>query len=172
MVIHTYVCVLTDCSKTISTKIQVPPGYEPAFWRENKQQIKSVRIEKQRWYVCKVVHILSDDNQAASNAEVVEEAVRNILHVKPCYRHPLTVCMVISKKQKEANERGCNHCIQICSHAVYLHTVDVQGRNSGMRDERWWFTPDFVFLLVCLPPNDVSSSGAEKSIDGHSKNSV
>ena len=81
MVIHTYVCVLTDCSKTISTKIQVPPGYEPAFWRENKQQIKSVRIEKQRWYVCKVVHILSDDNQAASNAEVVEEAVRNILHM-------------------------------------------------------------------------------------------
>ena len=78
--IHTYVCVLTDCSKTISTKIQVPPGYEPALWRENKQQTKC-----QNWTTevicCKVVHILSDDNQAASNAEVVEEAVRNILHM-------------------------------------------------------------------------------------------
>ena len=54
-----------------------------------KQTSKSVRI-KQR-HICIVFHILSDGEQAASNAEVVEEALSHNLHMSNPTRHPLTV---------------------------------------------------------------------------------
>ena len=100
-----------------------------------QQHFEEAGIKKCQKHMYKIVYILSDEDQAASNAEVVLRSNH------PQFTHQTLLDTHLQSDDQHVAERKQmkDDVITICisAHsAVYLHTDDVQGRNLEVRDER------------------------------------